>query len=365
MKRFPVPMVVVLAFSMALFGLIACSSSSANGDGGNGNDDGNDNGDGIHDPDGSNPTDGDQVMGPGDLPICDEFEITAGAIPPNLLLVVDKSGSMDDRTSQGSNNTKLEDAQTALNMMIDEGEGEIRFGWMQFPNGSHCQPGVVTVDCADDSADSIRSRINSLYANGGTPTGDSLNNANDYDGLHDEERNNFVVLLTDGMPTCPAGEGHEVLQADILLALSAVEDLHASGIDTFVIGLGEDLNNTDPELLNDMAEAGGRPRAGDPKYYEANSLADLEAALQDIGGMVIGCNLSLDTIPEYPAWLWVFFCDIDGENCEAQPRDDDHVNGWDYDEDRNQINFFGPLCDQLRSGSVEHVEVLMGCEPPT
>jgi len=207
--------------------------------------------------------------------------------------------------------------------------------------------------------------VNLLTANGGTPTGESLENANAYQGLHDEERNNFVVLLTDGMPTCPVGAGREVTQQDMDRALKAVQDLHAAGIDTFVIGLGEDLNNTNPDLLNQMAIAGGRPRAGADKYYKANSLADLQQALQDISGTVIGCNLRLNQYPEYPDWLWVFFCDANKQNCVAQKRDRTHVNGWDYDSNTNQINFYGPLCDQLRSGQVPAVQVLMGCSPPT
>jgi hypothetical protein len=356
---------VILGLLVALW-LPACASDSNTGDGGNGNDDGNNNSDGTNNNDGSNGNDTkkDGGIGPGDLPICDTFEIQAGAIPPNLLLVVDKSGSMKDPTSAGSSRTKLQDAKDALNMMIDQGEGQIRFGWLQFPSDSSCGAGDVSVQCADDSASTIRSRISSLSANGGTPTGPSLNNANAYDGMHDEDRNNFVVLLTDGMPTCPNGNGRQENEADNTLALNAVTSLHAGGVDTFVIGLGEDINSSNPTLLNDMADAGGRPRAGGTKYYQANSLSDLEQALQDIGGMVIGCNLGLGSVPEYPAWLWVFFCDANGENCVAQARDKDHVNGWDYDSAHNQVDFYGPMCDQLRSGTIEDVEVLMGCAPP-
>jgi len=293
-----------------------------------------------------------------DMPICDTMEIESGSIPPNLLLVVDKSGSMRDPTSQGSSRTKIQDTKDALNALLDEGEGKIRFGWLQFPADSECRPGDVSVECADDSVTEIRQRVNILTPNGGTPTGESLENANDYQGLHDESRNNFVVLLTDGMPTCPNGNGRQENEADNQLALQAVQALHAAAIDTFVIGLGEDINSSNPDLLNQMAEAGGRPRAGQVKYYQANSLEDLREALQDIGGMVIGCNLGLTAVPEWPDYLWVFF---DGD---AIARDRDHVDGWDYDATRNQINFYGPSCDRLRSGQVNRVEVLMGCAPP-
>jgi hypothetical protein len=217
----------------------------------------------------------------------------------------------------------------------------------------------VDVPCGDDTVTVIQLRVSALSPGGGTPTGESLQAANAYEGLHDEARSNFVLLITDGLPTCPTGNGQDVTTQDKQLALDAVTALHQAGVDTFVIGLGEALNDSgDPSLLNDMAEAGGRPRAGADKYYKANSLNELQAALDDIGGMVIGCNLTLHTVPEEPDFLWVYFDGVE------VPRDRNHINGWDYDPDRNQINFYGPACDQLRSGQVNKVDVKMGCEIP-
>jgi Mg-chelatase subunit ChlD len=209
----------------------------------------------------------------------------------NLLLVVDKSGSMMDASQEGGSQSKLEDARQALHLMLDEGEGKIRFGWMQFPHGSFCEPGVVSVDCGDDSVPEIRDRVNALLAEGGTPTGESLQKADTYRGLHDPHRCNFVLLLTDGLPTCPNGEGVGNNQADNQMALEAVQALHSQRIDTFVIGLGEDLNASNPEILNQMADAGGRARGGDVKYYQANNLDELQTTVQTIAVAVIGCNM--------------------------------------------------------------------------
>jgi hypothetical protein len=164
--------------------------------------------------------------------------------------------------------------------------------------------------------------------------------------------------LTDGVPTCPNGNGVVNRPEDNFLALQALQDLSAQNIDTFVIGLGEDLNNTDPDLLNQFAVAGGRPRPGNPQYYPANSLTELEQAFMDIIFSVISCELQLDRPPDIPEWLWVFF---DGVPVE---RDYNHINGWDYDEINNKIVFYGPACDLLRSGGVNLVEVKVGCSPP-
>jgi hypothetical protein len=291
-----------------------------------------------------------------DPPICDEMDLEPGRVPPNLLLVVDRSTSMNRPAVQGGSGTKLEDTQYALNLLLDDGEGKIRFGWMPYPGSdTMCDPGGVVVECADDSVPTIRGMVDGLTVSRGTPTGETLQNADAYfQNLNDTVHPNFIALLTDGMPTCPTGT-----DSDEALALQAVQDLAQHGTDTFVIGLGEDLNSSNPDLLNDMAVAGGRPRAGpDTYYYEANSVEELQEVLQSIGGTVIGCNLTLNPEPEYPEYLWVY---VDGQEV---PRDRSHQDGWDYDADRNQVVFYGPACEDLKDQDVSKVEIKMGCAPP-
>jgi hypothetical protein len=382
------PSVLILSVLLAAFGFPACSDdpggngqpdSGTEEDGGQvGADDGNtgaddgstggDDGGGYADPGydaGSDPgydAGYDAGSDPGDqgsgADICDEVHVAAEPIKPNVLLCVDKSGSMNDPITAGSANTKIQDTKTALNVLLDFGREKIRFGWMQFPLDDECQPGVIEEDCADDSVDRIRTLVLQLQPIGGTPTGESLEAALGYQGLHDETRDNFIILLTDGVPTCPHGNGRIPNQEDNDLALDALRDLHAENIDTFVIGLGEDVNNFNPALLNEMAIAGGRPRPGGDKYYPANSLDELQQAFQDIIESVISCELQLDIPPDIPEWLWVY---LDGVLAD---RDETHQNGWDYDEALNQVIFYGPMCDLLRTGQVQQVEVVVGCGPP-
>jgi hypothetical protein len=340
---------------VAIFTFPACSDKEeGNGDTGPGQDGQDANWDAGSDPgrpDGSTVT---------DIPICEELNMVAEPVSPNLLLVVDKSGSMADPTSDGSNRSKMEDTKDALNTMLDFGDGgRIRFGWMPFPGrwGS-CNPGTVQVDCADDSVAEIKDEIRGMRSNGGTPTGETLQNADDYQVLYDEERPNFVLLLTDGLPTCPNGGGSDPNPEDDQLTLDAVTSLYSHDIGVFVIGLGEDLNASNPELLNLLAEAGGYARPGVDKYYAANSLEELQQVLDSIGEMVMSCTLKMDYPPEISEWLWVYF---DGEPVH---RDRDHVDGWDYDPVTVTINFYGPTCDLLKSGAIEKVEVMVGCGPP-
>ena len=291
-----------------------------------------------------------------DLPICDEVDLKSSPLV-NLLLVIDKSASMENPTTSAQpNRSKTEDLRDAVRALVDEFTDRIRFGWLAFPHQEDCDPGVVSVPVADDSAKTISDLLDLFIPWGGTPTGESLQNARAHPGLHDSERTNFVILVTDGMPTCPTGLGHDQNPTDNALALQAVTDLKADGIDTFIIGLGQDLNASNPDLLNQMAVAGGQPRDDAVKYYQANSLEGLSGAFGAIAETIFECELALDVVPEIPAYIWVYFDD--------QPISRDPVNGFGYDAANNQIQFFGTACEQLRSGQIGRVSVKMGCAPP-
>ena len=108
-----------------------------------------------------------------------------------------------------------------------------------------------------------------------------------------------------------------------------------------------------------MAEAGGQPRDGTDKYYKANSLEELNQALEKIGGMVIDCSLTLVPPPEFPHYLWVYF-----DGVLVPKKTDQNPEGWEYDNENNQLVFSGSYCDQLRQGQVDDLEVKMGCKPP-
>jgi hypothetical protein len=356
MKTHFIPWAALLTLMVVPFGLSGCGNSTANdvwcNDAGlcfHGDNDEV----GFY-PDGGDTTgDGGNV---GDQNICNEVKFETQSVPPNLLLVLDRSGSMDDPSSQGSPTTKLEDLQTAVDYLLTQGDGKIRFGLLTFPVARRCDPGEVLVPISDTSVSEIRSRVNALTTDSGTPTGESLENADAYySDLNDTVHRGFILLVTDGMPNCPNGGG----DADEQLALDAVTTLGSHGIGTFVIGMGADTASN-PQLLSDMAVQGGWPRAGDPKYYQANSVSELQAIFQTIGGMVIGCNLSLGSNrPEVPDYLWVYFDNV------LVPRDRNHLNGWDYIDGSNQIAFYGTYCDQLKGGQVGKVDVKMGCSPPT
>jgi hypothetical protein len=293
------------------------------------------------------------------VPMCSDTLLTPEITVPNLLLVVDRSGSMKDPISATSVRRKIDDTRDALHRLVEQGDGSIAFGLQPFPASGSCGAGLVTVGCDLDATTEIGTRVDQLEPSGGTPTGPTLEAAFDYAPLHSESSPSFVVLLTDGKPTCPSGDGSTETAADQQAAIAATAALHAAAIDTFVVGIGEDLNASNPTVLNEMAVAGGRPRPGGVKYYQANSLAEIDAALDDITAAVFGCTFTLSPAPEDPALLWVTFDD------RVVLRDPAHANGWDYDAHLNQVTAYGPACGLLQGGRVGAVEIYAGCAAET
>ena len=343
---------------------LGCGGPSSNADGAmSGNNDNLGNGPGNNaSPAGSTP----QNLG---TQVCDEMTVEATHVPPNLMLVVDTSGSMNDPATKNPLDTtvKIDLTRQAIGEMLKSGQGKIRFGWTQFPSDGQCGPGSVAVEPADSSATEVQGRLNGLRQGfGGTPTGETLLNVLSSPSMNDTARANFAVLLTDGLPTCPIGIGASPTAQDASSTLQAVGQLRTASIDTFVIGLGEGINGgmgnqgINAELLNQMADAGGRPRTNaDKKYYVANNMNELQTVLSTIGGMVMQCTFSLNSTPQNPDDLRVLF---DGA---PQNRDRNHQNGFDYEPTKNQIAVFGSACDQVRGGQVKKVDVKMGCAPPT
>jgi hypothetical protein len=287
-----------------------------------------------------------------DVEICDEVVITAQPVPPNVLLVVDRSRCNPD----------IGAIQVALNAMFDCGESRIRFGWMPMPASASgewctcedCLSGEVEIECSLDSLDQIRGRVDQLMRKGMIILPETLVRIGDYQDLYDQDRKSFVVLITNWFTQIAC---EEFMNEDLMAqSVSAIGSLFDHGVGTFVIGLG--TWELAAELLNQLAEAGGHGRPGPFKYYDALSPEELTEILESISEQTLACDLELDRPPDIPEWLWVYF---DGQAVDPDPS---HQDGWDYNQELNQVNFYGPTCDLLRSGEVNQVEVRVGCKEP-
>lgn len=271
---------------------------------------------------------------------------SATSIASNILIVQDRSGSMEEEID---GMTKWEIAQAAIEQVVTAYSEEVYFGLMLYPGldescdeGVGCGPGNIFVDIGPDTADEIIAVLgDSNTCSLGTPTGETLAPLRDYPGLEDVQRPNFVLLITDGQSTCddPVPEVEKLL-------------LEEPMIKTFVVGFGEGV---DPGELDDMAQAGGTALLGDTKYYQADNAQALEDAFAEIATNLLSCSYVLEQVPPNPDDLYIYVDDILIE------RDQTHANGWDYDEPTNQITFYGPACEDIQSQDAQNLEIIFGC----
>lgn len=158
--------------------------------------------------------------------------------PNDVILVIDRSGSMGTE--------KMNNAKAAAKGFID------------LMDLTKHQVGIV--DYASDvksfdlttSASSAKSYIDTLFANGGTATGDAIHNATQVLANHRAEAQPVIVLLTDGEAT---GTGDGLNAFDY--ALKKANEAKDAGIVFYTIALlnvGDNPENSAPNtLLKNMA----------------------------------------------------------------------------------------------------------------
>jgi hypothetical protein len=287
---------------------------------------------------------------------CGGTKITADAVPPNLLIALDRSCSM---TQAVGNSNKWQIAVNAINTLTMMYQGKIQFGLTMFPDtdADKCDQGAIPVPPGPGNEMKIQKLLNAALQNTDpnypdgpcvTPIDTGMLQSSMEPALKDKTRGDFVVLITDGAQAgCSAAGGANG-------ATNLITQMATAGIGTFVIGFGGAVNATQ---LNAFAVAGGHPTGNMSKeYYDAADQMSLDTALQTIAGQTFGCVYKLQTTPPDPTQVYSFFDKMD------VTRDPSHMNGWDYDATSNTVTFYGAACMQLRSGTVKVLDIVFGCD---
>ena len=192
---------------------------------------------------------------------------------PEMMLVVDRSGSM---TGQTGGKSKWSHATAAVKSLTTKYATQIRFALMVFPGTGDCGAGKVDVVMGLNNAVAISNLLAATFPTGMTPLGDSLQAAHAYlTKLPGTKVSRAVLLITDGSETC-GGK-----------ALDQVKALSTAGIKTYVVGFGSEVSAIE---LSNLALQGGTALSGTTKYYKADSAAALNSALQNIGGQFTCCG---------------------------------------------------------------------------
>jgi hypothetical protein len=288
---------------------------------------------------------------------CGLQSIPIANVPPDVLIVQDRSGSMNDPVMPCAVApcTRWTETTTALKKVLMATEKTIRWGIKFFPdtNGDQCGVGAgAAVPIADMNATPVIAAIDANRPNGRTPTQTAERTAATYLASVADPNPKYILLATDGEPNCAMGS----MMSDAPGAVQAVTDVAAMGIPTFVVGIA--TATSDPmadATLSMMATAGGRPRAAMPTYYPVTTADDLVAALSTIGGQIASCNFGLGRKPPVPDNIAV-----NGGGMRI-PRDPTHMNGWDYGTGQMSIVLYGSYCDRAKAGTLKDVQAIFGC----
>lgn len=326
-----------------MFGLLlagGCTATIGDGSGGGGA------GDVDSGPGGPGP-------GAADAAACDQVTpiMVSRPEPPDLMLVVDKSGSMGENLGGGGQKWSV--MRQALIGIVGSYDDRIDFGLMTFPSDNVCGPGAVRVPVQAGSSTLISGALLLTSPEGGTPTHTTMSGALAYyQSAPPNPSGRFALLATDGQPNCISANDPNV--PTVNESIAAVQALQSAGVSTYVLGFG-DAVVSDPTTLQLLAQAGGTSN-----YYAATSPAQLQAALDTIVGQISvpPCTVGLQEVPGDPAQIGVYFDDV------PVPRTPGHIDGWDYNAGSNSVILYGAACDQLQSGNVSALRIDYGCEGP-
>ena len=381
---------------------------------------------GVRNPNTGRGTGGSPIdTGPPPLSACEELESNpdeCGRISvksgTHVLLVIDKSGSMDTRAANASL-SRWETLQTALAALFNSPGIITGFGLQLFPTTT-VGPNVELLceeDCCELPDDSpidvpigpaaetipeIEAALRNTALAGATPTAAALARAYDYftnghgaalsGGRH-------VLLATDGGANCnpnlncgmdlctydvgysvqcvsPTGElvscclDREIGCFDQLETVERIQDLYAIGVLTIVVGLARSEIHAD--VLNAFAMAGGVESAGGPPgYFEISAdgeATELIAALQPSERSLLrSCEVAIPPqVAEQPLALNTAVVAID---CEEIPLLNRYgQRNWEYQYNPQgvptAVQLLGDVCERLQREGADRIDVFFVCTHP-
>ncbi len=332
------------------------------------------------------------------------LELHATVAVPRVMLVLDKSGSMDsesaghwdhDANPDTPEVTRWNSLHATVESLVTKFEKRIDFGAVLFPSLAATQeysaaacPVEATPDVpvGPDQAAAILAAIpgaNATKLHGGTPTTAGIRTA--LAGLASDDpevmaQPHAIVLVTDGAANCSAepidDQNSSLFEVYDETLAPLVAEAFAKGIPTHVVGidiadeLSSDTKDGEPDLtntfarLNELAEAGGHPRPGPEKFYHATSELGLEQAFQEVFMLSISCTIDLGrSLEDY-----VFIRQIEvgtpgGDPLEyggSEVQDCAKESGWLHtDATRSAIKLCGDACTNFQATG--ELDIVLDC----
>lgn len=354
---------------------------------------------GLRLPDGAPLPDAAEVGGARDVPLpprCIPGRFTLAQRGADVLLVIDRSGSMGQRLGPGrSGPSKWSLLRDALAATLPAFQERIRVGALFFPQEgadarvAACElPNIPSVDIDPSTGTAARviGVLDATEPGGSTPTAAALLRAYTWFVRNpDRARARYLVLATDGGPNCNAAldpascvcvaggvpfggantcrrdrDGQRCLdRARTVSEIAQLADNPVAAIPTFVIGLADASDPDYPAALTAMAIAGRRPfvsASGVPTYYNVERPEDLTRAFTTVQDTVSRCAFVTPSRPEETGSIAI---EAGGAAVALDPT---HRDGWDWsDRAFGEITFFGAACERVIASRATEVQATVEC----
>ncbi|HFE44398.1 MAG TPA: VWA domain-containing protein, partial [Nannocystis exedens] len=259
---------------------------------------------------------------------CGEASAKIPIVTPNVVLVLDKSGSMVANSWDGDDDPDTPDVSrwfslfSVVDLIVSDFDASMNLGMTLYPskkakseynlNACLVEPTPDVPVAPQNGANVLMSMpaadaINPTIA-GGTPARAGVIAAYEHLLDIDDELPKYVVLVTDGAANCSLEAEDEISRFEVYDAAltQTIADAYSEGITTFVVGIdiqdvtsdskqdgNPDATNTF-ERLNELAIAGGMPQEGATAFYDSQNQIELQAALTAISEQALSCDIVLD-----------------------------------------------------------------------
>jgi hypothetical protein len=251
--------------------------------------------------------------------VCASVRVAANRITPQVMLVVDGSGSMVEPLGEISRWGALRDALFAQAGVVRELEGIVQFGMTVYSTPIPMRgvplgmcPSLISIPPALNNLAALMAAFPQRPSGGFTPTGEALQGVVDALTAAAAPKapgtgEKLIVLATDGEPNgCDALMSlpiQSLLDGQVPVnygpSEAAVGAAQTKDVDTYVVSLAPQLvrNAQSRQHLQTLANLGkGLQRSASPgaELFSPQDPKQLETTLRSLVGAVVSCELNLE-----------------------------------------------------------------------
>jgi von Willebrand factor type A domain len=224
------------------------------------------------------------------------------------------------------------------------------------PSADICAPGSERVPARLNNAAAIARALERTEPTGATPTAAALTAVEAQVRAQRSAADagaapQFVVLLSDGQPTCPNARGNTLdataLAQDHALTLDGLDALLAAGVKSYVFAFVASSDVALTQAMGELARHGGTER-----FYPVSDTRSIVQQFDAIAPALTSCSFAIDKKPLDPTSLMV---KVDDKTLELNGND-----GWVIE--GKTLTLQGAACATYNDGKLHRIVIMQHCD---